>query len=134
MLLTQTSRIDENLYLLKTSITLYEKSLVSTAYLPVYRTISGTVAGKTELGWLENAAHVFGVHRVPSAVDHFHPAAVAQLQQGANHQVHVVPDVARVPDASAADGGHHAVLQGGPAKSVPLLVRVVASGEYLCYV
>lgn len=89
------------------------------------------MARKTELGWLENAAHVFGVHRVPSAVDHFHPAAVAQLQQGANHQVYVVPDVTRVPDAPAANGGHHAVLQGGSAKPVPLLVRVAASGEYL---
>lgn len=87
------------------------------------------MAGPTELGRLEDAAHVFGVHRVPATVDNFHPAAVAQLQQSAHHQVHVVPDVARVPDAPAANGGHHAVLQGGPAKPVPLLVRVVASGE-----
>lgn len=90
----------------------------------------GTVAGAAKLGRLEDAAHVPGLYRVSAAVGHLHAAAVAQLQQGAHHQVHVVPDVARVPDAVAANGGHHAVLQGGPAKSVPVLVRVAAFGEY----
>lgn len=91
---------------------------------------AGIVAGAAKLGRLEDAAHVPGLYRVSAAVGHLHAAAVAQLQQGAHHQVHVVPDVARVPDAVAANGGHHTVLQGGPAKSVPVLVRVAAFGEY----
>lgn len=88
------------------------------------------MAGAAKLGRLEDAAHVPGLYRVSTAVDHLYAAAVAQLQQGAHHQVHVVPDVARVPDVVAANGGHHAVLQGGPAKSVPVLVRMAAFGEY----
>lgn len=87
------------------------------------------MARKTELGRLENVTHVFRFHRLPTAVDSVHVALVAHLQQSAHHQVHVVLDVSRLLDALTTNGGHHAVLQSGAAKSVPLLVRVVAFGK-----
>jgi len=88
----------------------------------VVRWCSGTLARKTELGRLENTTHVLRIYRLPSIMDSVYVTSMAYLQQSPNHQIYVILDVARLLNASATNGCHHAVLQSSAAEFVSILV------------
>jgi len=75
------------------------------------------------VGILENPSAARGLHSLPTSVDWIHIPDGSQVQQGAHHQVHVVPNLSHLPHDPPEHRGHNAHLPSAPIEFGALLVR-----------
>lgn len=88
---------------------------------------SGTLAGQSNVGAMANSTSVRRLHHLPTRLGGVHHASWTQVQQSTHHQIHVLPDIPRVPHDPAHGDRYHAHLPGGQGQSPALLVRVGTS-------
>jgi len=89
----------------------------------------GALARQSELEHLQNRPAVHHFRPLSARLGGVCPAAWAQVQQRAYHQVHVVSYVAHLPDGLPAAGRYHTHLSGSAVQPDTILVRVVSTGD-----
>lgn len=82
------------------------------------------MARRTELVWVSFSIAIDCVHHLSARLGDLYASVRPQIQQSADHQIHVVPDVAHISDAAPDDRRHNANLCRAAAKPHSILVRM----------
>lgn len=84
----------------------------------------GTVARCAQLVWIQAGPPTDCIYRVPTSVDGFYITSRPQVQQSANHQVHVLLDFAYLSYATSNDRWNNTSVSSHASHPDTLLVRM----------
>lgn len=82
------------------------------------------MARRAKLVRIQTRATANWIHNMSTNLGCVHTSPRPSLQQSTDNQIHVIPNLAHIFDASSDDSGHNTAISSASTKSSTILVRI----------